>query len=596
MPDVGGFADRFWRAVADIEEGWRGIGAPAARLGMKELSAYSTTFAAGWRITVPFDDEDRRFDVLVARTFPYAPPRIALVDRPDFLTWPHIEKDGLLCLWPDHATHSIDDPYGTVMNLMSKAVGLLRELVAGGGDKDLRSEFLSYWARTTSRREPIVLSLVTPRGPSRRVRVWRQGGRVVFADDEVTLRNWVQNSYPQIRSDEMKFDNAAFGWFEEAPLPSEYPKTAADVRLFAEAAGVSDVLDEMSKEIPDRLFLLFGAATSNGPAMAVVAVDRPKVARSGDPLTRGFRANKMLEPILRMRFFGASPALKWSVERVDSEWIHGRGRDPRFAKLKGSTVLFLGCGSVGAPVVMSLAHAGIGRMILVDKKNMKAANIGRHPLGVSQIGKYKACALARRLGAELPHIKIDSRVLSAEELILRQDLALEEVDLIVSAMGDRTAEAMLDEWHTATGRRIPIVYGWTEAHAAAGHAVAVVKEGARLLDGFDQTGTPKLVATRWKEDQRHYEPACGAAFEPYGPVELGYVTAMLSETALDCLLQPPAHSEHRIWLGRRLVLELAGGDWTQDIERIAGPKPEGGLTLRRPWALDTATAKGVIAV
>ena len=43
----------------------------------------------------------------------------------------------------------------------------------------------------------------------------------------------------------------------------------------------------------------------------------------------------------------------------------------------------------------------------------------------------------------------------------------------------------------------------------------------RLRDGLNAAGQPHLVATQWAEDTRRYqEPGCGAAFEPYGQVEL----------------------------------------------------------------------------
>jgi hypothetical protein len=55
-------------------------------------------FPMGWRLPVRFGDDVRRIDVLLPTAFPSSLSRIALVDRPAFGTWPHIEEDGLLCL------------------------------------------------------------------------------------------------------------------------------------------------------------------------------------------------------------------------------------------------------------------------------------------------------------------------------------------------------------------------------------------------------------------------------------------------------------------------------------------------------------------
>ena len=38
----------------------------------------------------------RRIDVLATAAFPAVPVRTALVDHPVFMTWPHVESDGVL--------------------------------------------------------------------------------------------------------------------------------------------------------------------------------------------------------------------------------------------------------------------------------------------------------------------------------------------------------------------------------------------------------------------------------------------------------------------------------------------------------------------
>ena len=65
-------------------------------------------------------------------------------------------------------------------------------------------------------------------------------------------------------------------------------------------------------------------------------------------------------------------------------------------------------------------------------------------------------------------------------------------------------------------------------------------------------------------DASQEEPACGAHYQPYGPVELNHVTAMISDVALDCLLSPPTHSFSRvIAISQRRIDEL-GGRWRDE--------------------------------
>jgi sulfur-carrier protein adenylyltransferase/sulfurtransferase len=268
---------------------------------------------------------------------------------------------------------------------------------------------------------------------------------------------------------------------------------------------------------------------------------------------------------------------------VDPAWVHGREHDPRIPKLRGATVAVLGCGSVGAPVAMALARAGVGKLILVDKESLKGANVGRHPLGVSSIGASKAMALARMIRSSLPYVDVTCHVSAVQDVLLRADDPISKADLVVSALGDWPAESLLDEWQAAQEKRVPIVYGWTEPYAAAGHTIVVSAAGDQLRSGLDAYGSPRLVAVRWKQETRRYEPACGAAFDPYGPIELGFVTSMVAQTALDALLGQVSSGTHRIWLARRSAMEAAGGTWSDELRAIAPQALEGATMVERRW-------------
>jgi hypothetical protein len=372
-------------------------------------------------------------------------------------------------------------------------------------------------------------------------------------------------------------------WLETPLLPSQYPKAAKDVYALAADGGVADLLAGLSREVPPRLFVALGASTEHGPTIATTVISRPAIVRGKDPLAKGFRPSRVPEHVFLSRLFGGEPAGRLPVDRVDPAWIHGRAQDPRIATLRGATVALLGCGSVGAPVALSLARAGVAKLILVDQQSLTGANVGRHTLGVRSISYPKAAELAKRIRADLPHVEVEHHVAKVQDLLLRSDGPLEHVDLIVSALGDWPAESLLDEWHLANGRQFPIVYGWTEPHATAGHAVIVSSSGGRLRDGLNETGQPHLVATQWAEETRRYEPACGAVFEPYGPVELGFITSLVAQAALDGLLGTIGPNTHRIWLARRAFVESAGGSWSDTIREIAPQALEGGLTIERPW-------------
>ena len=71
----------------------------ARRLVEEEVQAYAgRCLTDGWEMTIETASTVRRLRVLIDAQFPFSLPHFFLVDRPSFLTWPHIEQDGLLCL------------------------------------------------------------------------------------------------------------------------------------------------------------------------------------------------------------------------------------------------------------------------------------------------------------------------------------------------------------------------------------------------------------------------------------------------------------------------------------------------------------------
>jgi integrase len=128
-----------------------------------------------------------------------------------------------------------------------------------------------------------------------------------------------------------------------------------------------------------------------------------------DPLTKGFRPGAVPDTLLLARYFGRAKLLRRPIERADASWVHGRGEDPRVARLRGKRVAVIGCGSVGAPVAIALAQAGIGHLIPIDFDRLRWSNVGRHPLGASYVGQNKAKALAEKIRSAFPHITVEFR-------------------------------------------------------------------------------------------------------------------------------------------------------------------------------------------
>ena len=576
-------AERHSAAVREIDDWLRSSSSAVESLTKADLVGVRYRPVVGWRVPLEFSDGVRRVDVMVSAAFPFQPPRVRLVDRPTYLTWPHLEADGFMCLVPEAAAFDAADPIGGVASLLAMAIDLGSRSTGHSTKQEFQDEILSYWTHAAALMKTRFYSILAPKAGSRIVRAWRGNGLLVLGEDDAKLASWVTKRFGGLRR--FKSGPALLLWLEDAMVPSDFPATAADIKALAEQVGATDLLAKAVASIPDELPVGLAMPTSNGLAIAGLTVSRPPLRFGRDTVRKGFRPNRMPPSMVSSRFFGRSPIQRADLQRIDPSWIHGRDQDPRAGRLREKTALILGCGSVGGPIAISLAQAGVGNLVLVDPDILKPANLSRHPLGAPYLGLSKASCLAGRIQQDLPHVSVRAIVARSEDVLLSEDGVLAGADVIVSAMADWGAEAMLDEWHQSEGRRCPVIYGWTEPHACAGHAVAILQQGNLFTAGFDAAGLPLLKVTEWPGPTVFQEPACGAVFQPYGPVELQGITALVTELSLDCLLGEVSSSTHRIWAGRKRTLDKAGGRWSDDWKTLAPGRSEGGFILERPWAI-----------
>jgi molybdopterin/thiamine biosynthesis adenylyltransferase len=516
--------------------------------------------------------------------------RVILVDRPPFLTWPHVERDGALCILPEIAEVNGADPAAATANVLGRGSRLIEESITGANEEDFRAEFCSYWEWDRSEACVPVRSLLSPAGATRTIRVWRGRAFYLLGDDETAIAKWLGNlsDAPKSVSTEAGF----LLWIDRPLLPAEYPRSGRDVIALARRVNPDAAveIERMAADSPNALVVAIGANSSNGPCFAAVnvAVDG---GRRGGSLRNGFRAGRIPESIASKRFFSAGKVIRSPVQRVDPAWVHGRSRDPRFARLREARVVILGCGSIGGPVALAFAASGVGRVVLCDPDPLSWANVGRHPLGAESVGVNKAQALAKQLRRSYPHIEVEAYPTCWEDLPGGLVAPEFRSDLIVSAIGSWASEGMLNEWHVLNGRQSPLIYGWTEPHACAGHAVAITNATGCLECGFDDAGAPRLRVCCWDSETTLQEPACGAVFQPYGPVELAHIIAMIAELGVDCLLGTVATPTHRIWIDRRRRLTELGGRWSPEWTVLAGDRMDGGFLYESPW-----TASGTCRV
>ena len=103
-------------------------------------------------------------------------------------------------------------------------------------------------------------------------------------------------------------------------------------------------------------------------------------------------------------------------------------------KIKSSSVLVVGAGGLGSPVLMYLAAAGIGRIGIIDDDKVDLTNLQRQIIhSTSTIGELKIESAKRRINQINPEIRIeifDKRlnIGNAEKIINKFDIVVDGTD------------------------------------------------------------------------------------------------------------------------------------------------------------------------
>src|SRR6266545_2793847 len=87
-------------------------------------------------------------------------------------------------------------------------------------------------------------------------------------------------------------------------------------------------------------------------------------------------------------------------------WVDGFG-EPGQEKLKGASVLVSRCGGVGSAVAYQLAAAGVGRLVLAHRGDLRANDLNRQLLmSHAAVGTPRVEQAARRLREFNPFVEV----------------------------------------------------------------------------------------------------------------------------------------------------------------------------------------------
>lgn len=557
----------------------------ATPLSEKILNSYAgKDFVFGFHVPHEVTPFLRDFYVFVDERFPYSLPRVYLRDEDLYLKIPHLEDDGYVCVNDERATGDHTNPIGVVKDVINEASKVVENGVLGLNTGDFLSEIHTYWTTKHFYSIGVIEEL---NGPPRLLPSTNTGGSIYVADDEDTLAQWCKNALTPNQSHFSESDPVIFLALKSDPLPSDYPNTGKELLAFVEkhAEAILKNLHNICEKCPSRIIFIFKLQSTSRPAYISATVERPRETgwlagtdKRGKRPINGFRPGKVPAKLRTLQYFGANRVARNAPARLDAPWIHGRDMIENFDDIKSKHVVIIGCGSVGSEVAALLAKTGVGNLTLIDNDHMKPENCGRHFLGNEYLLRNKAEAMKAALEKAYPHISQVNAIGGKWPSHYKSNFSdMEKIDLIISATADTATEFALNEWQLKAGRRIPVLYGWTELYAAAGNALLIGKDGPCFACSHDQHGENNAPVTSFDDAQQHIvsQPACGSTFQPYGPIQLGFINIMIANEAVKALTEGVNASYRRAWAADFGFVKTSGGVWGEGWSRLGERYSEG---------------------
>ena len=201
-------------------------------------------------------------------------------------------------------------------------------------------------------------------------------------------------------------------------------------------------------------------------------------------------------------------------------------------KLAASSVLVVGAGGLGGPLLYALAGAGVGRLVVVDGDTVSLSNLNRQFLfDQADLGRPKAEAAARRLSAFNPDLRVEGVEAWLDEKTGMELLA--DCQLAVAAVDNLPARLALNA--ACAKKNIPLVNGGVEGWYGSVMAVEFGK-------------TPCLACCYAGTAPEEGGQALGAV--------TGAVASLMATVALQMLLgHNPIPGEMLLYDGKRLELD-----------------------------------------
>jgi len=234
-------------------------------------------------------------------------------------------------------------------------------------------------------------------------------------------------------------------------------------------------------------------------------------------------------------------------EYLTDEYFHMRnkGRAER-SVLKDASISIIGCGALGSETADALCKAGVGRILLVDKEEMRAHNAVRHSLGINRVSMPKTLGMAEHLVLHNPFVNVEWK--PANILLAKLVDYLPEGAIGVSTIADDNVEAYLNE--QAIDRRRTVFYCRALRGGKAARIFRVVpqRDACKACLGlYLKDKNPIFLNIPEDESLPAITNECNNPVRPASAADMKIVAGIFSRVIIDFLQGRDTDNNHWIW-------------------------------------------------
>jgi len=137
-------------------------------------------------------------------------------------------------------------------------------------------------------------------------------------------------------------------------------------------------------------------------------------------------------------------------------------RVPELIAMRDKKILIIGLGSIGSPVAIQMARAGVEALLLVDKDIVVPGNTVRWALGMNAVGLHKAIALAEYISQNYPSVNLTAKPMQIGHPEASQNEVEDLISMIngVDLVIDATASIEVNQYISSLCKDQGVAYQW----------------------------------------------------------------------------------------------------------------------------------------